>query len=310
MFFLPYKLDVSLYRVPILTLLVCLICVLTFMQQQYSDGLFEDRVRGYCAQTFEPYLAAILREAGDSSDTTTACVTVFLGLRRHASADQQLLELAHKVRRITFYPDAAQNREYVSGKLAQGYHDFEAQVPRQLTEALQYNPQQFDLRRMISSTFAHGSWSHLLGNLFFYFIFAASVEALLGSLHFTLAFVAMAVVTSVAFSLSELAATGLPTIGLSGVAMGTMALLTTLLPKARIWCFFWFFFFFRRFTIPVLLVAVWYVGWDLHNLMSSDGTSLVNYVAHVSGAATGVALGLIYRAFRHKRLQEAVLAVA
>jgi membrane associated rhomboid family serine protease len=119
----------------------------------------------------------------------------------------------------------------------------------------------------------------------------------------------MAIVTSVAYSHSVSADAALPSIGLSGVAMGMMALLTTMLPRARIWCFFWFLFWFRRFRLPVLVIASWHIGWNIYELSHNDPLSHINYMAHVSGAATGVALGIFYRMFTPQRLEQLALGM-
>lgn len=303
MIFVPYKLDVSLYRVPVLTLLVCLISLAVFMSQQKSDVGFERKVTTYCSQAQEPNLGAILRSVAQTNDTRAACIDVYLRLRNADAAEPVIAEMASAASDQVFYRDREENLAYLRDKLARGFAEFQAQVPRPLTESLQYNPEQYDFLRMLSSTFAHADWSHLLGNLFFFFIFASAVESALGSLHFAGSIVLMAVVTSLAYSYRVAAGDALPTIGLSGVAMGMMALLTTLLPRAKIWCFFWFLLWVRRFTIPVMWVSLWYLGWNVYDLNHDDGSSHINYMAHVSGALAGIALGVLYRVFSPQRLQ-------
>jgi membrane associated rhomboid family serine protease len=81
-----------------------------------------------------------------------------------------------------------------------------------------------------------------------------------------------------------------------------MALLTTLLPRARIWCLFWFLLWVRRFSIPVMWVSLWFLGWNVYDLNHDDGSSNINYMAHVSGALAGIALGVLYRLFSPNRL--------
>ena len=91
--------------------------------------------------------------------------------------------------------------------------------------------------------------------------------------------------------------------------MGMMALLTTLLPRARIWCFFWFLFWVRWFTLPVLVIVAWQVGWNVYDLHHHDASSHINYMAHVSGAITGFVLGMLYRLFAQQRLSEMTVEV-
>ena len=209
--------------------------------------------------------------------------------------------LAGEVRNLEFYRDRAADLKYKEDTLKSGYADFEALVPDPLTDKLAYKPDRYDFVTMMTSTFAHSSWEHILGNLFFFFIFASCVECIVGPIQFCLIFVLMAVTTSLAYSYSSSAADALPTIGLSGVAMGMMAMLTALLPQARIWCIFWFLLFVRRFTLPVFVIALWYIGWNVYDLQY-DHSSHINYMAHVSGAITGLVLGALYRLFAPQRL--------
>ena len=63
----------------------------------------------------------------------------------------------------------------------------------------------------------------------------------------------------------------------------------------------------RRFTLPVLAITAWFVCWNVFDLYF-DHSSHINYMAHVSGAITGVALGICYRVFAPKKLEEAVVS--
>lgn len=309
MLFLPYKMDVTLYRIPVLTALVMLACLVTFLSQKSSSEVFHARLQSYCSGALEPNLGAILRRIDSQTDTAIACVNVFMALRNSNTPEVDAATLATSVRGLIFYRDPQQNLRYLNDKLMRGLAGFELRVPRQLTESRQYNPKQYNFLRMISSTFAHADWEHLLGNLFFFYIFATCVESALGYLHFALSIVVMAVVTSLAYSYSAGNGADLPTIGLSGVAMGMMALIGTLLPQARVRCLFWFLLWIRRFSMPVMLIGLWYIGWNVYDLQTDDGSSHINYMAHVSGAATGVVLGLLYRWLAAERVQQAALGV-
>ena len=308
MLFFPYKLDIILYRIPIVTILVCLICAGTFLSQMKSSTSFVGNLRNYCANETDANLNAILGSI-DDEQIGSGCINVFMAIRQSKDRDSTISQLAREVRNLEFYRDAGEDIKYKEEALKSGYGYFETLVPRQLTDKLAYRPDKFNVVTMITSTFAHAGWSHLLGNLLFFFIFASCIEAALGAVNFVSIFLVMAIATSVSYSLSASAAEALPTIGLSGVAMGMMAMLTTMLPRAKIWCFFWFLLYFRRFTLPVLVIAAWYIGWNVYDLMHRDPDSHINYMAHVSGAVTGVVLGLVYRIFATQRLEELALGM-
>jgi membrane associated rhomboid family serine protease len=87
-------------------------------------------------------------------------------------------------------------------------------------------------------------------------------------------------------------------VGLSGVVMGMIALFVFFIPMARVKCFLWLIVIYRRFAVPAWLLATWYIGWDIYALTKS-GNPGVNLVAHVSGAAIGFLVGVVF--FRAKR---------
>lgn len=77
--------------------------------------------------------------------------------------------------------------------------------------------------------------------------------------------------------------------------MGMMAMLATMLPGIRIRCVLWLIFFVKTFRIPALILAGWYVGWNIYDLHTIGGKSHINYAAHTGGAIAGIILGLAYR---------------
>jgi membrane associated rhomboid family serine protease len=130
--------------------------------------------------------------------------------------------------------------------------------------------------------------------------FAATVEIIVGIVLYLGVFVILAIGTHVVYSLAMIMQVDpLPTLGLSGVIMGMVALFTFFIPTAHIRCFLWLFVFFRRLSIPAWILAAWYIGWDVYSQVSGAGNAGINLVAHLSGAAIGLTLGLLL--FREKR---------
>ncbi|MEO8671603.1 MAG: rhomboid family intramembrane serine protease [Tahibacter sp.] len=303
MLFIPYKLDIGLYRIPFLTALVCLVCIVTFTTQLASRTTYVRRVTSYCAQGLDPNLEAILAGVGDDSGFGP-CIGNFLAIRKAGDRDATIAALARSVKNLTFYPDKAADLAYKTAKIASGFDDFDLSVPQQLTENLAYDPEHRDFVRMLTSTFAHADWSHLLGNLLFFFIFASCLESAIGYGYFAVAFVVMAVASSIAYSLSvSNSESALPTIGLSGVVMGMMVMITALMPKARIWCLFWILLIVRRFTLPLFVIALWYVGWNVYDFMHDDGASHINYMAHIGGAISGLVMGVLFALLNRDRMR-------
>jgi hypothetical protein len=91
----------------------------------------------------------------------------------------------------------------------------------------------------------------------------------------------------------------LPTLGLSGVVMGMLALFVYFLPHARIRMFYWFIIYVGTVGIPAWFLAAWYIGGDFYSQVSGAG-GYVNFVAHLAGAALGFLIGVaIFRQKRH-----------
>jgi len=197
-------------------------------------------------------------------------------------------------------PPDSEFRYLVASELMSRYYGYQAAVPERLTQALWYPPASWDVFKMLTATLAHGSWQHLLSNLFFFFAFAAAVETILGRIRFLLVGSIMAIGAFGAYSLATLGPEPAPpTLGLSGVVYGMMALFAWFQPTASIRCLFVFFLFFRRLLVPAWLMASWFVGLNLIQLAFDDGQSGVNMVAHVAGAIVGYTLGAL--AFRSER---------
>ncbi len=308
MWFFPYRLDVSLYQIPFLTIMVCLVCIGTFLSQIKSSKQFESNLMNYCSGELDANLRAMLNSIDDAS-TGRGCANVFMALRESKDRDAKIKQLASEVNGLEFYQNNEDDIRYKESAIRYGYEQFESLVPQELTDQIAYQPDRYNVLTMVTSTFAHASWSHLIGNLIFFFVFASCVECALGSINFGVVFLVMSIVTSLAYSHSVSAVEALPSIGLSGVAMGMMALLTTLLPRARIWCFFWFLVWFRRFTLPVVVIAAWYIAWNIYDLSEHDPSSRINYMAHVSGAACGIVIGLFFRIATPHRIERLTMAM-
>ena len=153
---------------------------------------------------------------------------------------------------------------------------------------------------MLSAAVVHGSWFHVIGNLLFFFAFAATLEMLLGGTVFVAVLLALAVLSHSVYSVATLTlANALPTVGLSGVVYGVMALFVFFLPRVRIRCFLWVIIFFKRFSVPAWTLVLAFVGFDVFQLLFTEVNSEINLAAHVGGAAFGYLLGVAF--FRNKR---------
>jgi membrane associated rhomboid family serine protease len=145
-----------------------------------------------------------------------------------------------------------------------------------------------------TSMFLHGSWMHVIGNMWFLFIFGDNVEDYLGHFKYLSFYILtglIAMMTQVAINLHS----SLPTVGASGAIAGVLGAYFVLYPRARVLT--WFFVF-------VLWVPAWVIlgYWFALQFLSGTATVLavqqdmggVAFWAHVGGFISGALLVKVF----------------
>lgn len=170
-----------------------------------------------------------------------------------------------------------------------------------------YYPETWNPIKMLTASFAHAGWMHIIGNLIFFIAFAPAVEILIGSkLRFFWIIVFISLVVGISYTVSILVGNSqpLPSLGLSGVVMGMIGLSAYLMPTARIKVFFWFFVFWKTFYVPVWGLAIFYFGWDALTMITTDDYHGINVVAHVFGGIAGYVYGFLWLKERKEETRE------
>ncbi len=103
--------------------------------------------------------------------------------------------------------------------------------------AYAFAPHTMHVGHMITAAFLHASWSHLIGNLFF-FCFTSTIEREITTKGYIALFLLFAVITHVSFAL--LTKVYLPSLRLPGVVRGFMGLFLARFPFEKVDCFVWF----------------------------------------------------------------------
>jgi membrane associated rhomboid family serine protease len=157
--------------------------------------------------------------------------------------------------------------------------------------ALSYYPHTFDVLKMFTSALAHASLWHLVGNLFFFYCFARTIETQISIVGYLLAFVLFVFATNLAYDFS--AKEPIPTLGLSGVVWGYMGIFLMRYPKEKIDCFVWYIWIFKTIEVPALIFILAFLAFDVAAYRNVADTG-VNHVAHLSGFAAGVLFKLAF----------------
>ena len=152
-------------------------------------------------------------------------------------------------------------------------------------------PAFFSAPTLITSMFLHGSWSHVIGNMWYLWIFGDNVEDRVGHGRFVVFYL----LCGVAAAFGQMAMTPqstLPTIGASGAIAGVMGAYLVLYPHSRVLTLVPLLFYYEIFELPaVFLLGVWF----LLQLVSAGAIAAtastgggVAFMAHVAGFIVGV----------------------
>jgi len=147
--------------------------------------------------------------------------------------------------------------------------------------ALAFRPDQLDPLKMFTAAFTHGDVWHLIGNLFFFYCFARTIETQISFVGYLLAFVTFVLVTSLAYAAT--AAEPIPTLGLSGVVWGFMGIFLFLYPRENIECWVLFL---GKVNVPAAIFILVFLAFDIIAFRYTE-VAAVNYVAHFSGFVAG-----------------------
>jgi len=144
---------------------------------------------------------------------------------------------------------------------------------------------------LLTSMFLHASWLHLIGNMWFLWIFGDNIEDHLGHFTYLLFYLVSGFAAAVAHILLNVGS-NVPSVGASGAIAGVMGAYFVLYPRARVLMWFPPIFFFH---LPAWLVLGY---WFLMQFLSGAATSIaetsqgggIAFWAHVGGFAAGVVL--------------------
>jgi membrane associated rhomboid family serine protease len=154
---------------------------------------------------------------------------------------------------------------------------------------------------LLTSMFLHGSWLHLVGNLWFLWIFGNNVEDSMGHLRYLAFYLITGVAAAVAHVLLDPGST-LPMVGASGAISGVMGAYLVLYPRARVDTLFWVVVFVRVIPLPAWVILGYWFFIQLASTGAPGGGGGVAYAAHVGGFVAGL---ILVKLFQNPRLVSA-----
>ena len=154
------------------------------------------------------------------------------------------------------------------------------------------------VEHLFTSMFMHGSVAHLLGNMWFLWVFGDNVEDEVGRMKYIVFYLlsgVAAAVTHVALN----AKSGIPMVGASGAIGGVLGAYLVLHPRAQVRMFLGI----RSIHVPawgylVLWIGLQVVGVSPANKLAGMG---IAYWAHIGGFASGIFLSLFVTPREHPK---------
>ena len=152
------------------------------------------------------------------------------------------------------------------------------------------------LQTTVTSMFLHGGWFHLLGNLWFLWIFGNNVEDAMGHLRFT-AFYLLCGLAAAGAQVASHPESAIPMVGASGAVGGVMGAYVLLYPRVHVHLLVVLGFYITRIAVPaVLMLGYWFVLQFMGGLAGPGGSGGgVAFWAHVGGFAAGAVLMPLFR---------------
>ena len=143
----------------------------------------------------------------------------------------------------------------------------------------------------LTSMFLHGGWIHLLGNMWYLWLFGDNVEDRLGHGRYLLFYLASGLVSAAA-QVYVNPGSPVPTVGASGAIAGVLGAYALAFPRARVLTLVPVFFFFQVLSLPALVVlGLWFVVQFFSGALAIGAgvSGGIAWWAHIAGFVFGFA---------------------
>ena len=150
---------------------------------------------------------------------------------------------------------------------------------------------------LLTCVFLHGGWMHLIGNMWFLYIFGDNVEDCLGHVGYLLFYLGCGLAASLTHLLTN-AGSMMPTVGASGAIAGVMGAYFLLYPHAKVVSAIPILIFIQIVVLPApLFLGIWFVFQFLQGTgtVGDVESSGVAWWAHIGGFAAGFAIAALMR---------------
>jgi membrane associated rhomboid family serine protease len=164
---------------------------------------------------------------------------------------------------------------------------------------------------VITSMFMHGSWSHIIGNMLYLWVFGSSMEEACGHVRFVIFYILCGIGAGLGHALVEPAGV-VPMIGASGAISGLLAAYMLVYPYNKVTLLV-LILSFIKIRLPALLVIGFWIAYQIYEMFAAAAAPEaqagggIAWTAHVGGFATGALLIFVLRRPGVKLMQEPAL---
>lgn len=165
-------------------------------------------------------------------------------------------------------------------------------------------PARFTFTAAVTSMFVHASSLHVIGNMWFLWIFGDNVEDRLGHLRF-LSFYVLCGLVAVFVQTAAAPYSVMPTVGASGAIAGVMGAYFVLYPRSRVLTMIFPFIFWVIEIPAVFFIGYWFVlqVLSIGAMADTANTGGVAFWAHIAGFVTGVLMVFVFRRPERQRVE-------
>ena len=145
---------------------------------------------------------------------------------------------------------------------------------------------------IFTSMFLHGSWMHLIGNMWFLWLFGNNIEDAMTRPRY----VAFYLLSGIAAALAQVViepGSGVPMVGASGAISGVMGAYLVLYPRVRVFTLVPLGFVFTNIPLPAWVMLIYWMVLQLAGGVTgifSEASGGVAFWAHIGGFLAGVVL--------------------
>ncbi|MBP8612942.1 MAG: rhomboid family intramembrane serine protease [Candidatus Atribacteria bacterium] len=157
------------------------------------------------------------------------------------------------------------------------------------------------LLTFITSIFLHGSWSHVIFNMLYLWIFGNNIEDYLGHFHFVI-FYLLAGIFSSLVQVIVMSQANVPIIGASGAIAGVMGAYFLFFPRSKVRTLVVIIYFITFIDVPApVYLLIWFLLQLFEGFTSFGAATGTAFFAHVGGFIFGFLYALIVRAIYKRR---------